>query len=180
MEMGKGRTEAFVFDWGGNGPQDFHRWAYAPLVLSNLIYHSVRVSIPEDTSLFLELRRKLTGLYSSRSFTVSVLDFAEKFGANLRKAEVELKKSEDLRKEMIKLYIQGEYETSLSTLDEALSSIKVAADLAIEAKDQALVWVYVIEWFTVSGTAMFSGAVLWTLMVKKAAYKPVASTRFNV
>lgn len=180
MEMGKGRTEAFVFDWGGNGPQDFHRWAYAPLVLSNLIYHSVRVSIPEDTSLFLELRRKLTGLYSSRSFTVSVLDFAEKFGANLRKAEVELKKSEDLRKEMIKLYIQGEYETSLSTLDDALSSIKVAADLAIEAKDQALVWVYVIEWFTVSGTAMFSGAVLWTLMVKKAAYKPVASTRFNV
>ncbi len=180
MEMGKGRTEAFVFDWGGNGPQDFHRWNYAPLVLSNLVYHAVRVSIPEDTSLFLELRRKLTGLYSSRSFTMSVLDFAEKFGANLNKAEAELKKSEDLRKEMIKLYVHGDYDSSLSTLDEALSSIKVAADLAIDAKDQALVWVYVIEWFTVSGTAMFSGAVLWTLMVKKAAYKPVASTRFNI
>ena len=180
MDMGKGRSEAFVFDWGGNGPQDFHRWAYAPLVLSNLIYYSVRVEIPEDTSMFLELRRKLTGFYSSRSFTVSVLDFAEKFGANLKKAEAELKKSDDLRKEMVKLYIQGEYEASLSALDEALSSIKVAADLAIDAKDQALVWVYVIEWFTVSGTAMFSGAVLWTLMVRKAAYKPVASTRFNV
>jgi hypothetical protein len=37
----------------------------------------------------------------------------------------------------------------------------------------------VIEWFTVSGTAMISGAVIWTLMVRRTAYREVGVTRFN-
>ena len=179
-EMGEGRTEAFVYDWGGNGPQDFHRWAYAPIVMSNLVYYSVKVRIPEDTSLFLRLRTKLTNFYSARSYSISVMDFSEKFGANLRKAETELKVADDLRKDVISLYVKGEYEESLSNLEEALDKITEVSGLALEAKDEALLWVYVIEWFTISGTAMISGAVIWTLMVRRAAYKPVGVTRFNL
>jgi len=37
-EMGEGMSEAFVFDWGGNGPKEFHRSEYAPIILSNMIY----------------------------------------------------------------------------------------------------------------------------------------------
>ena len=179
-EMGRGRSEAFVFDWGGNGAQDFHRWIYAPIVMSNLIYYAARVNIPEDTSLFLKLRTKLTGYYSTRSYAISVMDFAEKFDANLRKAETVLTAADKLRKGVIKLYIQGDYEDSLFGLDEALDKIKEVSDLALKAKDEALIWVYVIEWLTVSGTAMISGFVLWTFMVRKAAYKPVGVTRFNM
>ncbi len=180
MDMGKGRSEAFVFDWGGNGPQDFHRWSYAPIVMSNFIYYAARVKIPEDTSLFLRLRTKLTGLYSTRSYTVSVMDFAEKFGANLRKAESELKEADDLRKDVINLYVRGDYEGSLSSLEIALDHIKEASDLALRAKDEALVWVYVIEWLTVTSTAMISGFILWTFMVRRAAFKPVSVTRFEM
>jgi uncharacterized membrane protein len=178
-EMGEGRSEAFVFDWGGNGPQEFHRWGYYPIVMSNFVYYSARVRIPEDTTLFLRLRTKLTNFYSARSYTISVMDFAEKFGANLRKAEIELKTADDLRKEVIGLYVEGEYEDSLSSLEQALEKITEVSGLALKAKDEALVWVYVIEWFTVSGTAMISGAVVWTLMVRKTAYREVGVTRFN-
>jgi len=179
-EMGEGRTEALVYDWGGNGPQDFHRWTYAPIVMSNLVYYSANVKIPEDTSLFLRLRTKLTSFYSARSYTISVIDFSEKFGANLRKAEIELKVADDLRKDVISKYVNGEYVESLASLEEALTKISEVSNLALKAKDEALVWVYVIEWFTISGTSMISGAVIWTLMVRKAAYKSVGVTRFNL
>jgi len=179
MDVGKGRSEAFVFDWGGNGPQDFHRWAYAPVVLSNLIYYSVGVKIPEDTTLFLRFRNKLAGYYSTRSFAISIIDFAEEFGANVAKANAELAAADDLRKQVIRQYVAGEYDNSLTTLDQALAKIKDVADIAMKAKDEALLWVYVIEWFTVSGTLMISASIVWALMVRRAAYREVGVTRFD-
>lgn len=180
MEMGEGRSEAFVFDWGGNGPQFFHRWEYGQLFMSNLIYYAARVSIPEDVSLFLKLRTKLTSFYVTRSFAISVIDFAEKFGGNLRRAETELGNADLLRKEVVSHYIKGEYEDSLVALDKTFEKMNEVTDLALKAKDEALLWVYVIEWFTVSGTAMVTGFILWTLMVRKAAYKAVGVTRFQL
>ena len=76
--------------------------------------------------------------------------------------------------------LEPETEESLASLEEALEQISEVSNLALRAKDEALVWVYVIEWFTISGTAMISGAVMWTLMVRKAAYRQVGVTRFNL
>jgi uncharacterized membrane protein len=180
MEMGQGMSEAFVYDWGGNGPQEFHRSSYAPVIMSNLIYYIAGVEIPEDTSLFLLLRTRLTSFFGTRSYAISVMDFAEKFNANLRKAEAALKEADELRKEVIQLYVKGEYEESLVSLGEGLELITEVSNLALTAKDEALVWVYVIEWFTVTSAAMISGVILWTLMIRRAAYRDVGVTRFNM
>ncbi len=180
MDMGEGMSEAFVFDWGGNGPQDFHRWVYAPVVISNLIYYIARVAIPDDLSLFLRLRTQLTKYFSMRRYVTSILDFAEKFGANLRKAEKALTDSDEGRKEVLALYLEGDHEASLASLDGAMGDLDDVTQLALKAKDEALFWVYVIEWFTVSGTGMLCGAVIWSLMVKRAVYREVGRTRFDV
>jgi uncharacterized membrane protein len=179
MDMGEGMSEAFVFDWGGNGPQDFHRWSYAPIVLSNMIYYVARVTIPEDTVMFMKLRNQIMSYFSMRRYVLSVIDFAEKFGANMNKAEVALKESDDDRKEVVSLYIGGEYPEALETLATALDNLDRVSGLAMDAKDQALLWVYVIEWLTVSGTGMLCGAILWTLMVRRSAYREVGVTRFD-
>jgi uncharacterized membrane protein len=177
MEIGKGMGEAFVFDWGGNGPQEFHRWVYGPIVISNLIYHIVRVAIPEDTSLLLRLRTTMVKFSSLKRYTMSIIDFAEKFGANVNKAEAALRLSVDERKEVVELYLGGDHQASLAKIESALDNLETVSELAIKAKDDALLWVFVIEWFVVAGTAMFCGAILWTIMVKKAIYKEVAWTR---
>ncbi len=179
IDMGEGMSEAFVFDWGGNGPQDFHRSAYAPIFLSNMLYWIARVPIPEDMALMLRLRSQLTKYFSTRRFVLSVIDFSEKFGANINKAEKALKESDDDRKEVISLYVGGDMGASLDSLQSALANLDEVSRLAIKAKDEALLWVYVIEWFTVSGTAMFTGVIVWTLMVKRAAYREVGFTRFD-
>ncbi len=178
LEIGEGLSEAFVFDWGGNGLQAFHRWGYAPLVMSNLIYYPARVPIAEDASTLLRFRTELNRYFSMRRFVVSVMDFAEKFGANLNQSEESLRKSDKERKEVIAFYLSGDHQSSLTSLESALSSLERVSQLSMEAKDQALFWVYVIEWFTVSGTSMLCGAVVWTLMVRRALYRDVGVTRF--
>jgi len=178
-DMGEGISEAFVFDWGGNGPQEFHRSEFIPVFLSNIVYWVARVPIPEDMSLMVRLRSELTKYFSTREFVLSVIDFAEKFGANMNKAEVALKESDDDRKEVISLYISGDMDGSLQSIGRALDKLDEVSELAMEAKDAALLWVYLIEWLTVSGTAMFTGAIVWTLMVKRSAYREVGVTRFD-
>jgi len=179
IEIGEGIGEAFVFDWGGNNPRDFHRWSYGPIVLSNLIYYPAGVQIPEDMGLYMRVRNKITQYLSLRSYTLSVIDFAERFGANMNRAEKALKSSEEDRRDVISLYVEGSYDESLGRLDSALDNLEDASQLAMKAKDEALFWVYVIEWFTVSGTGMVCGAVIWTLMVRRAAFREVGTTRFD-
>ena len=137
------------------------------------------VAIPEDTSLMLRLRTMLTKYLSLKKYALSIIDFAEKFGANLNRAEVVLRSSSDERQEVANLYLGGDHQGSLTKLESALDDLMAATELAMKAKDDALFWVYVIEWFTVTGTAMFSGAILWTVMVKKAVYREVAWTRLH-
>ena len=179
MDIGKGRSEAFVFDWGGNGPQDFHRWTYAPIVLSSMIYYAAKVKIPEDTSMFLRLRNQINKYFSLRMYVLSVIDFAEAFGANMNKAEAALKEADEEKRAVVKLYVEGRYEESLAKIASSLEHLEEVSRLAIQAKDQALTWVYIIEWFTVTGTGMLCGGILWTLMVRRSAYREVATTRFG-
>ena len=51
--------------------------------------------------------------------------------------------------------------------------------MAIQAKDNALFWIFVIEWFVVTGTSMVAGALLWSLMVRRRLYREVGETRLD-
>jgi len=48
---------------------------------------------------------------------------------------------------------------------------------AIDLKNMALLWVYVIEWSIVTATALIAGFVLWSLMVRRKLYQEVGATR---
>ncbi len=178
MELGEGIAEAFVFDWGGGSVRDFNRWAYAPVALSNMLYWPARVSIPEDMGIYLRVRTLFAKYLSLRSYALSVMDFAEKFGAKMDKAGRALANCDADRKEVVSLYVAGRYDESLEKLEGALENLNRVSQIALKAKDEALLWVYLAEWFTVSGTAMLTGALLWTLMIRRSAYREVRTTRF--
>ena len=50
---------------------------------------------------------------------------------------------------------------------------------AIELKNRALLWVYVIEWLAVTGTGMVCAFVLWSIMVRRRLFKEVRTTRLK-
>jgi len=62
----------------------------------------------------------------------------------------------------------------LLSLVEEMEPLNLAA---IKAKDAAFLWIYAIEWLSVTSTASLSGWVLWALMMRRARYRAVATTR---
>jgi hypothetical protein len=109
---------------------------------------------------------------------ISVLDFVEGFGANTELVRADLLEIQGLFDEARRDYLELNLEASISTLDASLQRITHASGEAFELKDRALLWIYVIEWLAVSGTLMISGALLYTIMVKRRLFKEARATRF--
>ena len=80
-------------------------------------------------------------------------------------------------KDAQRLFIQQEYEESLSVLYELEEEFELLSQELVELKSRALLWIYVVEWLTVSGTAIICGVVLWTLMIRRRLYREVKITR---
>jgi hypothetical protein len=62
-------------------------------------------------------------------------------------------------------------------LDRAHEGFEALSQRALKLKDRALAWVYLVEYLSVTGTAMASGFILWTLMVRRRAFTEVGTTR---
>ncbi len=108
------------------------------------------------------------------------MEFADKFGANLRPVEIKLEILEDQKAHVDRLFIDQDYEAAALALESALVELKEIVEDAIRAKDRALIWIFVIEWLVVTGTSMMAGVVLWTLMVKRKLYREVGETKLRV
>jgi hypothetical protein len=74
-------------------------------------------------------------------------------------------------------YLDQEYPQASSLLEDVLDEMESLLDEALRLKDQALVWIYLIEWMTVTGVFLVAGFTLWTLMVRRRLYREVAVTR---
>jgi hypothetical protein len=83
------------------------------------------------------------------------------------------------RREADGLYLAQEYLLARAGYLDAISDLEDLNYEAMERKDRAMVWVYLVQWFVVSGTAMLAGMVVWTLMVRRRLYREVTVTRFS-
>jgi hypothetical protein len=61
-----------------------------------------------------------------------------------------------------------------------MADLEKTTELALDLKDQALMWVYIIEWLAVTATGSLTAVVVWTLMVRRRMYREVGATRLRV
>jgi hypothetical protein len=156
-DVGKGRSFAFTSDWTWGWGGAFSEWEYYGL-------HSAR--------------QNLLKLDISRGLLISLFDFVEKFGANPQPLSEMLDDVDRLKKEAETHYLRQEFPEALVLITEAIDEVARAEKEAIKAKDQALFWIYVVEWSVVTATLLITGFVLWTLMVRRRFFREVQSTRF--
>jgi uncharacterized membrane protein len=174
-DYGAGRSLAFVFNWCGHGLIDFYRWEYWKDLVARLVYFPARASIP-DVSISHKIRLQI-GLYTSQKGTLlSIMEFADTFGANTYGLNQNLAGTEGIRRKADELWIDEQYEESSLAMDGALSSLTRDMEEAVKAKDRALLWVYVVEWLTVTGTSLATGMVLWSVMVRRRLYRETGTT----
>jgi hypothetical protein len=177
-DLGQGRSSIFGTDLHGSYAYLWvHEWVYWHDFLLNLIYYSCGIDVPDDPEM-MHLLRDSFFEYSARSALLrDMMAFVEKFGANPASISDKLNILEEEKDRVDALYLEQAYSDSLQQLRNVIESMKELEREAVDLKDRALLWIYIIEYLVVMGTSMVTGAVLWTLLVRRRLYKEMGTTR---
>ena len=178
---GGGRSASYILTWhtmvGTQGILDFYRWPWHYDVLAHMIYWPAGEPIPEDLFLVHRVREMFSDLYLTKLFLLATVEFAEKAGASMREIEVELTALDAERRRVDVLYISNEMESCHDLSARLLVEFDELLERTLREKDRALLWIFMVEWAVVSSTSMASGALLWTLLVRRRLYREVGHTR---
>jgi len=175
-KMGKGISFAYVHKWHIN-EGTFYRWPYHEDVLVHLIYFTAQEPIPDDVMQEHRVRGLFDKVYQQRLYLLSFIEFADKFGANLRQVEVGLAEDSKLYDEARQSFIDADMDSCTSQLNRLSDSYAQLTELAFHLWNRAIFWVHVVEWLVVTGTSMLAGGLLWLLMVRRKLYREITSTR---
>lgn len=177
--IGKGRSFAMTSGWTPANAGAFVKWEYYPDYAVNLLLFVADLPIPSDPALVHRIRSRLSQFHLTRDFVLSMIEFIDQFGANPRSIEETLSASDKKLKQVNALYLDYDFEACLAKVDELITDLGEATKLALKLKDQALFWVYVVEWSAVTGTLCLTGGLLWTIMIRKRLYRTVGTTRMT-
>jgi hypothetical protein len=174
---GDGHTLQLGHGWD-NIPDD-PRLHYPYLIdfIFNQVFYIAAKEYPENLELVHSLRVMFISYRDRRKATLSVLEFVEVFGANPRKAVQMLEEMQVRHAEASDLYMTQEYEEAGELLQPLLADFGQVDVELLNAKQRALLWVYIIEWLAVCATSMVTAAVLWSLMIRRRLYREVSTTR---
>jgi uncharacterized membrane protein len=177
-DVGNGRFFASAPGFrGGSAGKGFIRWKHYPDFVSNTMYFVAGMTPPSDIVLLYTTRQRFRDVDAQRNVVISTIDFISRFGADTRKVDNKIVEADDRLKEAKRHFVDLELAESKNAAEETFLMLGEAYDLAIEAKDTALFWVFLTEWLAVSATGLILGFVVWTLMVKRRLYKEVQVTR---
>lgn len=150
---------------------------YSGDVFLNIVYYSLGRKLPTDINVVHTLRTSLSLYLTQRLMIRGTIDWAEKLGANINKAEEALGDAEEVYKEAVGEYNSGEYDLALQSLERAAQQAESALQVAFKTKQEAMFYIYVVEWSVTTGALLLSGSILYTLMVRRRLYREVATTR---
>jgi hypothetical protein len=155
-----GIGEGAVLNFASRFPKGVQVWAKGwPLFPPALIYMTYRVAdkpLPDDPLIFLSVINGFIEFTETTSLIESMLEWVETFGGNTRKLRERVGALDGARLRAEEAYLVGGFDDAHDILTEAKaeqSSLRVAAT---EAKDEALFWVYLTEWFALTGTFLVS------------------------
>ncbi len=159
--------------WGGN------QNPYGLDAYWGLLMYSTGRALPDDVFMIHELRARFHDYAEVKGFILSLMDFVDRFGANTRSLAMSLKGMDGEWVRARESYLNQEYETSWSIIGEVLDRVSSLRADALEIKDRALTWIYMVEWLVVSGTNLMAAFAVWSLMVRRRLYKSVGTTRLD-
>jgi hypothetical protein len=152
-------------------------WPYTIDYWINHGWYLAGLEIPTDLGIMHRIREGSILYATQKITTLSVIEFAEKYGAQTTVLYGLLEDVDDTKMEADLLYMMDDYQGSISKMDEAFLGLTRVAEASVEAKDAVLFWIYLIEWATVSATSAVVGVVVWALMVRRRLYREVDITR---
>ncbi len=157
---------------GGDNP-------YSLDIASNLIWYSTGRDLPEDALMVHALRDLFREFQFRKSTLISMFDFAENFGANTGSIYSDLEVVVQAKSRADQDYLRGDFERSYGEMKDILEGIERLEVEAVELKNSALAWVFLIEWLSVSAALLVSGLTIWQLMIRRTIYREISITRLS-
>ncbi|MBU7004799.1 MAG: hypothetical protein HXS50_04480, partial [Theionarchaea archaeon] len=172
---GEPNTHALGDAWAGIG------WEYQNMIDmgSNLMLYVDGRPVPQDIALVHRVRSMIQDVATRKTLLLSLVDFVESFGANTRVITDEIDRFDLAVSRAEPVYLELRFHDSLKMYEEAGQILERAEEKAMAAKDRALLWIYAIEWLTVAGTTLITGAAVWNLMIRRKMYKEARVTRLT-
>lgn len=152
-------------------------WEYDYDFGANIMIYLNHRAVPQETEIVHRARSEILGIADRKSYVMDILEFSESFGANTAEIRSRFGEVDEVIARANEQYIDLRYQDMLETNEQIGSMLEELQQQAVELKDRALLWVYIIEWLAVTATAMISGFVLWTVMVRRKLYREVRVTR---
>ncbi len=172
------RTFSFASE-GGWRLFSMARWRYDYDFCSNLLIYLDDRPVPQDIALVQAARSRIFEVATRRSMLTALLDFCESFGANTQRIMDRIRDMDQVIAKAWPQYLNLDFEAAMESYTEAGKMMEEIETEAMKLKNRALMWVYVINWLTVTGTALLCGMALWSLMVRRKLYREVGHTRFG-
>ncbi len=176
-EYGSGAGVAHTPDWTPAWGGQIWQWEFYGDFVANLMYLASGAEIPADPLMMRDIREEFYRFDIQRGIITGMLEFVEKFGANVGPLEDKLLEIDAAKQEATRLYVKQEYGQVLETMRAARAELDGVLDLALMTKDRALLWIYISEAMAVTGTSLVCGIAIWLLMVRRRLYKAVGTTR---
>ena len=150
---------------------------YGGDTILNMLYYSVGKPLPENIEIVHNLRSAFYQYNVQKRLVLSVMDFVDHFGANTAKLGEKIEKTDQGKKIAEEAFMKGDYDRSYQQIKSMVGELATLNQEAIKIKQRALMWVYITEWFAVTGTSLVAGFILFSLMVKRRLYRQVRTTR---
>jgi len=152
---------------------------YAGDVFINILLYSVGAPLTHDVVQMHTIRQLYFDYKVERLLLTGILDFADSFGANTQDMYARIGEVDDVRESSIDSYLSYSFADAIEIMGSAMTRLPEIMDDAYSLKDRALFWVYLTQWVTVTGTLLFTGFILWTLMVRRRLYREVTTTHLG-
>jgi hypothetical protein len=165
--------------WWGAAPGARNSNPYSIDLATNLILYSLDRKLVGDIATRRQARSLLSTFRSRELMVLSMLSWAEMFGANTFGLSMELAELEQDAEGAVDSYLDEDYAGTLSFIEEMDPRVLDMTARAERLKGQALFWIYLSEWLVTSGVSLVSAVVLWSLMVRRRAYKAVSVSRLK-
>ncbi len=174
---GSGRTLQLGQGWHNPPKEVFSHYRYMPDLIYNQVYFIADVSPPDDLELAHRTREMFFDARVRKTVTISTMEFADKFGADLGKVEEKLAGLSPLVHDAERQYLSGDYELASETLKAVMEAYPSIEEEVTKLKNRAMLWIYFSEWAAVASTSIICGVVIWTLMVRRRLYRIVNTTK---
>jgi len=150
---------------------------YALDVATNMIFYSLGWPLISDIHARREARHLFANVQTQKSLILSMMEWADTFGAKTLTLSERLTDLEDEMEGAIRDYMEQDYAATISFLESMPTTVSEIAKDAMRLKDEVLFWVYLVEWLTVTSVGIIAGVAVWSLMVRRRMYRIIETTR---